>query len=204
MMSAALVYSLKGLGERAEAFGCRRPRRHWTAFLFPQLRGGGWIECLGSQGCPAQTGGEGELKSIQFGFVRRSPLSCAVAAAQRASPCLLSISSYHLLLADGSSDGNLTFQAIKSDGNQLAPPRHAAMRASKETRRVTLPAHTIEEEVASTSMDASIRANAVHHCGPPSNLPHLLLRQRALPPKEDLARVSQLNHSQPAGHTELG
>ena len=141
---------------------------------------------------------EGELKSIQFGFVRRSPLSCAVAAAQRASPCLLSISSYHLLLADA-SDGNLTFQAIKSDGNQLAPPRHAAMRASEETRGVTLPAHTIEEEVASTS----IRANAVHHCGPPSNLPHLLLRQRALPPKRDLARVSQLNHSQPIGHTEV-
>ena len=149
------------------------------------------MNALAGQGCPAQTGGEGELKSIQFGFVRRSPLSCAVAAAQRASPCRLSISSYHLLLADA-SDGNLTFQAIKSDGNQLAPPRHAAMRASEETRRVTLPAHTIEEEVASTS-------NAVHHCGPPSNLPHLLLRQRALPPKEDIARVSQLNHSQPAG-----
>ena len=77
---------------------------------------------------PKPQGREGELKSIQFGFVRRSPLSCAVAAAQRASPCLLSISSYHLLLADG----NLTFQAIKSDGNQLAPPRHAAMRASEQ------------------------------------------------------------------------
>ena len=69
---------------------------------------------------------------------------------------------------------------------------------------MTSPAHTIEEEVASTSMDASIRANAVHHCGPPSNLPHLLLRQRALPPKRDLARVLQLNHSQLAGHIELG
>ena len=89
------------------------------------------MNALAGQGCPAQTGGEGELKSIQFGFVRRSPLSCA-AAAQRASPCLLSsISSYHLLLADG-SDGNLTFQAIKSDGNQLAPPRHAAIRASEQ------------------------------------------------------------------------
>ena len=80
---------------------------------------------------PKPEGREGELKSIQFGFVRRSPLSCAVAAAQQASPCLLSISSYHLLLADA-SDGNLTFQAIKSDGNQLAPPRHAAMRASEQ------------------------------------------------------------------------
>ena len=79
---------------------------------------------------PKPEGREGELKSIQFGFVRRSPLSCA-GAAQRASPCRLSISSYHLLLADG-SDGNLTFQAIKSDGNQLAPPRHAAMRASEQ------------------------------------------------------------------------
>ena len=38
---------------------------------------------------PKPEGRAGELKSIQFGFVRRSPLSCAAVAAQQASPCLL-------------------------------------------------------------------------------------------------------------------
>ena len=77
---------------------------------------------------PNLRGGRAEIdpvwlcSSISIELCSRGPAGLA---------CLLSISSYHLLLADA-SDGNLTFQAIKSDGNQLAPPRHAAMRASEQ------------------------------------------------------------------------